>query len=143
MSLARQFFGLAPEPADGYPSGGAMLYGEEKGFEIVPVAQITSELMLALMAMQERSISAHLEAGPFSAQAERLTTPTDVEKWLAQPAVCDERGDEPGDCALWSVLRVQLRLLTKQYTFLTFHIVHDENDGLGTLMLSPLLWERK
>ena len=91
MSLARQSFGLAPEPADGYPSGGAMLYGEEKGFEIVPVAQITSELMLALMAMQERSISAHLEAGPFSAQSERLTTPTDVEKWLAQPAVCDVR----------------------------------------------------
>ena len=88
--LARDFFGLPPEPADGYPNGMAMFYGESAGWEVVPFAKFTAELMMMLMGLLQRRITAaeHYPgqhslvfnpATPMDAMFERLTSPADID----------------------------------------------------------------
>ena len=57
---------------------------------------------------------------------ERLTCPADVDKWLEDDAVLDLHPEfaKPGDFPLWSMLRVQLRLMTSEFNFLTCNIEH-------------------
>ena len=156
INLAQQSFGLPPEPPDGYPDNVEMFYGEHPSFPIVPFAQFTTSLMLRLMGLMQRKITAYrfepTNASPATFGIlehgfQRMTCPEDIDLWIGDwtvNGVLESPEDHsPADFALWNLLRMQLCLMTKEYNFLTFFMDHDEMDDLHALMLRALLWERK
>ena len=125
-----------------------MFYGEAPGYEIVPFAQFTSAYFQDMLAMHAQAEAQNYQGDKLddlSGHMKRITNVEEVDSWLSDHSVMDLHPDETSADAYneWSLLRMIVVLMTREYNFVTYYSELDKDDGHHGLQYAPLLWERK
>ena len=75
----------------------------------------------------------------------RITSVEEVDNWLSDDSVVDFHPTETSAAVYndWSLLRMIVVLMTREYNFVTYYSELDKDDRHDGLQYAPLLWERK
>jgi hypothetical protein len=125
-----------------------MFYGEAPGYEIVPFAQFTSAYFQDMLAMHAQAEAQNYQGDKLddlSGHMKRITNVEEVDSWLSDHSVMDLHPDETSADAYneWSLLRMIVVLMTREYNFVTYYSELYKDDGRHGLQYQALLWERK